>query len=131
MNISGDSSVPFATLLTASRFLGNAFRHEPLRIAFYGGQRDLAGLLMGLRGLAAHGNKQVRVAVSAAVLNAALLIASGGLRFEAADGTAHSFFLLISDILRYSSHLENKNNDIKTIMSELFFLLLLNSDILF
>ena len=86
---------------------------------------------MGLRGLAAHGNKQVRVAVSAAVLNAALLIASGGLRFEATDGTAHSFFLLISDILRYGNHFEYDNNDINTTRSELFFLLLLNSDILF
>ena len=65
-------------MLTATRFLSNAFRHDPLRSALYGAPSDLAAVLRSLRVSAGHSNKLVRVAAATVVLNAAVLLSGGG-----------------------------------------------------
>ena len=90
--------MPYSTLLTATRFLSNAFRHDPLRSALYNAPSDLCTVLRSLSTPATHSNKLVRLATATVVLNAAVLLsgaAAGG-----SPDLAKTFFELAVEMIR-------------------------------
>ena len=94
--------MPYTTLLTATRFLANSFRHDSLRSALYNAPSDLYAVLRAVSIPATHSNKLVRLAAATVVLNAAVLLSGGGgAAAAAAPDLAKVFFELAVEMIRF------------------------------
>eukprot|EP01036_Dinobryon_divergens_P030892 gene30892-40205_t len=93
----GEPDVPYSTLLTATRFLSNAFRHDPLRSALFNAPSDLCTVLRSLSTPATHSNKLVRLATATVVLNAAVLLS--GAAVGGSPDLAKAFFELAVEMI--------------------------------
>jgi len=71
---SEEASTPFATVLTACRFVCNAFRHEAFRRVMSANSQDLLQLLHSTTRQVRHSHKLVRIAVATVFMNASFRV---------------------------------------------------------